>query len=109
MPYLSHGSYRIRYELAGPGQVPAFALVNGVTQYAELCSGYRNALAAKGFRVATFDLLGQGGSDKPGLFIDQGDQVAVLARLIDQLGESPVFLSGISFGGLIALRYAIAH
>jgi pimeloyl-ACP methyl ester carboxylesterase len=109
MPYLSQGSYRIRYELEGPGQGPAFVLVNGLTQYAELWSGYRNALTAKGFRVATFDLLGQGGSDKPGLFIDLGDQVAVLARLIEQLGESPVFLSGVSFGGLIALRYAIAH
>ena len=109
MPHLDHGSYRIRYELEGPDQGPAYVLVNGLTQYAELWGGYRDALARKGFRVATFDLLGQGGSDKPTLFIDQDDQVAVLARLIDQLGESPIFLSGISFGGLIALRYAIAH
>jgi pimeloyl-ACP methyl ester carboxylesterase len=109
MPYLDHGSYRIRFELEGPDQGPAYVLVNGLTQYAELWGGYRDALAKKGFRVATFDLLGQGGSDKPTLFIEQGDQVAVLARLIDQLGESPIFLSGISFGGLIALRYAIAH
>jgi 3-oxoadipate enol-lactonase len=109
MPYLHHGAYRIRYELVGPDQGPAYVLVNGLTQYAELWGGYRDALAGKGFRVATFDLLGQGVSDKPSLFIDQDDQVAVLARLIDQLGESPIFLSGISFGGLIALRYAIAH
>jgi pimeloyl-ACP methyl ester carboxylesterase len=84
-------------------------LVNGLTQYAELWGAYRDALVAKGFRVATFDLLGQGESDKPGLFITQDDQVAALALLIDQLGKAPVFLSGISFGGLIALRYAIAH
>src|SRR5215831_3829864 len=109
MPYLHHGSYRIRYELVGPDQGPAYVLVNGLTQYAELWGGYRDALAGKGFRVATFDLLGQGVSDKPGLFINQDDQVAVLALLIEQLGEGPVFLSGISFGGLIALRYAIAH
>jgi 3-oxoadipate enol-lactonase len=109
MPYLDHGSYRIRYELEGPDKGPAHVLVNGLTQYAELWSGYREALAAKGFRVATFDMLGQGVSDKPGLFIDQDDQVAVLARLIERLGEGPIFLSGISFGGLIALRYAIAH
>ena len=53
-------------------------------------------------------LLGQGASDKPGLFINQDDQVAAPALLIEQL-EAPVFLSGISFGGLIALRYAIEH
>ena len=29
--------------------------------------------------------------------------------LINQLGDVPIFLGGISFGGLIALRYAIDH
>src|SRR5206468_12887437 len=43
------------------------------------------------------------------LFISQEDQVAALGQLVDQLGRRPIFLGGISFGGLIALRYAIAH
>ena len=34
MPFLSHGSYRIRYELDGPANAPAYVLVNGLTQYA---------------------------------------------------------------------------
>lgn len=109
MPFLAYGSYRIRYELEGPDDAPAYVLVNGLTQYAELWAGYRTALVARRFRVATFDLLGQGASDKPGLFISQDDQVGALGLLIDQLGDGPIFLSGISFGGLIALRYAIAH
>jgi pimeloyl-ACP methyl ester carboxylesterase len=109
MPFLSHGSYRIRYELEGSPGAPAYVLVNGLTQYAELWAAYRDALVARQFRVATFDLLGQGSSGKPALFINQDDQVAALRLLIDELGEGPIFLSGISFGGLIALRYAIAH
>ena len=109
MPFLPHGSHRIRYELAGPKDAPAYVLVNGLTQYSELWAAYRDALVGKGFRVATFDLLGQGASDKPELFISQDDQVAALGLLIDELGDGPVFLSGISFGGLIALRYAIEH
>jgi pimeloyl-ACP methyl ester carboxylesterase len=109
MPFLAHGAYRIRYELEGPDDGPAFVLVNGLTQYAELWAGYRTALVARGLRVATYDMLGQGASDKPGLFISQDDQVAALGLLIDQLGKGPIFLGGISFGGLIALRYAIAH
>src|SRR6185369_16512863 len=109
MPFLSHGSYRIRYELDGPAGAPAYVLVNGLTQYSELWAAYREALLARGFRVATFDLLGQGASDKPTLFINQDDQVAALRMLIGELGDGPIFLSGISFGGLIALRYAIAH
>src|SRR5258708_39220700 len=107
MPFLAVGSYRIRYERDGPEAGPAYVLVNGLTQYAELWGGYRDALMARGFRVATFDLLGQGASDKPALFISQDDQVAALALLIDRLGDAPVFLGGISFGGLIAMRYAI--
>lgn len=109
MPSLSYGSRHIRYELHGPPRGPAYVLVNGLTQYAELWQPYRDALVGKGFRVATFDLLGQGDSDKPTLFISQDDQVAVVRRLIDELGHGPIFLGGISFGGLIALRYAIAH
>src|SRR6478735_3169331 len=109
MPFLNHGSYRVRYELDGPAGAPAYVLVNGLTQYSELWSAYRNALLARNFRVATFDLLGQGASDKPALFINQDDQVLALHRLIGELGDGPIFLSGISFGGLIALRYAIEH
>jgi pimeloyl-ACP methyl ester carboxylesterase len=109
MPFLAHGPYRIRYELEGPADAPTYVLVNGLTQYAELWTAYRDALVARRFRVATFDLLGQGVSDKPALFISQDDQVAALHLLIGELGDGPVFLSGISFGGLIALRYAIAH
>ena len=109
MPFLSHGPYRIRYEIDGPANAPVYVLVNGLTQYAELWAAYRDALVTRNFRVATFDLLGQGTSDKPALFITQDDQVAALALLIDEVGDGPVFLGGISFGGLIALRYAIAN
>lgn len=109
MPLLAHGSHRIRFELDGPKDAPAWVLVNGLTQYSELWAAYRHTLVGKGFRVATFDLLGQGASDKPELFISQDDQVATLRLIIDELGDTPVFLSGISFGGLIALRYAIEH
>lgn len=109
MPFLAHGSHRIRYGLEGASGAPAFVFVNGLTQYAELWAAYREALIGRGFRVATFDLLGQGGSDKPELFISQDDQVEALRLLIGELGDGPVFLSGISFGGLIALRYAIEH
>ena len=47
MPFLSHGSYRIRYELDGPANAPAYVLVNGLTQYAELWAAYRDALVGE--------------------------------------------------------------
>jgi 3-oxoadipate enol-lactonase len=109
MASLANGPRRIRYELYGPAEGPAYVLVNGLTQYVEIWHPYRDALVAKGFRVAIFDLLGQGVSDKPSLSIGQDEQVEVLRELVAELGEGPVFLAGISFGGVIALRYAIAH
>ncbi len=54
-------------------------------------------------------MLDQGGSDKSSLFIEQDHQVEVLGALIEMLRAGPVFLAGISFGGIIALRYAIEH
>jgi len=107
MAFLSFGSHTIRYDLSGPQKGPSYVLVNGLTQYSELWGAYREALTARNFRVLTFDLLGQGESDKPTLFINQDDHVAVLRSLIELVGDGPVFLAGISFGGLIALRYAI--
>jgi pimeloyl-ACP methyl ester carboxylesterase len=109
MASLTHGLSRIRYQVDGPAGGPAFVLINGLTQYLELWHPYRDALVAKGFRVAIFDLLGQGVSDKPTLFIGQDEQVAVIRDLVAELGPGPVFMAGISFGGVIALRYAIAH
>ncbi len=109
MATLDWGGRQISYELDGPADGPGFVLVNGLTQYIKIWEPFREALAGKGFRVATFDLLGQGNSDKPSLFIGQDDQVAVLRALIAELGQRPVFLAGISFGAVIALRYAIAH
>ena len=109
MPWLSYNSRRIHYELAGPDDGPAFVLINGLTQYVKLWIPFRDALVARGFRVVSFDMLGQGQSDKPRLFIEQSDQVAVLGELIAELGDRPIFLAGISFGGVIALRYVIEH
>ncbi|HUZ33126.1 MAG TPA: alpha/beta hydrolase [Xanthobacteraceae bacterium] len=109
MPTLTSSSRQINYVLDGPSAGPTFVLVNGLTQYIKIWEPFRLALAERGYRVATFDLLGQGNSDKPSLFIGQDDQVAVLCDLVDELGDHPVFLAGISFGAVIALRYAIAH
>ncbi len=109
MATLAHKGRRIYYEVAGPDDGPACVLVNGLTQYVKLWTPFRDALVARGFHVVSYDMLGQGQSTKPSLFIPQDDQVAVLGDLIRELGERPIFVAGISFGGVIALRYAIEH
>lgn len=107
MPVLVIDRHHIAYDLHGPSDGPGFVLVNGLTQYADLWAHYRNALASRGYSVATFDLLGQGGSDKPIRGISQDDQVRALAAIVDRLAPAPVYVAGISFGGYIALKYAV--
>lgn len=109
MPYVSHAHNRIFYDVEGPADGPVYIMVNGLTQYASLWAPYVAALTACGFRVVTFDMLGQGHSDKPPLFISQDDQVEGLRALVEELGPGEVYLAGISFGGLIALRYAARY
>ncbi|MCA3194138.1 MAG: alpha/beta fold hydrolase [Cupriavidus sp.] len=106
---IEHHGRRLNWRLDGEDDSPVIVLVNGLTQYAELWAAHREALVAQGFRVATFDMFGQGRSDKPALFISQEEQVAALDAVITATGASRVFVAGISFGGLIALRHAIAH
>src|SRR4051794_35714369 len=104
-----HERYSVRYEVAGPDKGITYVLVNGLTQYAELWAIYARLLSHRGIRVVTFDLLGQGSSDKPALFINQADLVAMTDTIINETARGDVFLAGISFGGLVALRYAIEH
>jgi pimeloyl-ACP methyl ester carboxylesterase len=63
-------------------------------------------LVARRFRVATFDLLGQVASDKPGLFISPDDQVATLHLLIGRLGNGRFFSA--ASANLVAFRDAIS-
>src|ERR1700733_8769276 len=109
MIWLTCKSGRIHYELTGPEHGPACVLVNGLTQYIKLWMPFRDGPGARVFQVSSYDMLGQGHSDKPRLFIEQDDQVDVLRELIASLVPRPAFVGGISFGGVIALRYAIEH
>src|ERR1700751_4446196 len=109
MPWLTCKSGKIHYELTGPEDGPVCVLLNGLTQYVKLWMPFRDGLVARGFQVASYDMLGQGQSDKPRLFIEQEDQVDALRELIASLGPRPVFVGAISFGGVIALRCAPDH
>ena len=69
MPWLTCKSGKIHYELTGPEDGPVCVLLNGLTQYVKLWMPFRDGLVARGFQVASYDMLGQGQSDKPRLFI----------------------------------------
>ncbi|MDX1661969.1 MAG: alpha/beta fold hydrolase [Gemmatimonadota bacterium] len=60
--------------------------------------------------VVLYDLRGHGKSDRPATGYTVDDMVADLDALLDALGiDEPVELVGNSFGGLLAVAYALAH
>jgi len=57
----------------------------------------------------TYDLLGQGVSSKPILFIDFEDNPKILCSLLDHLNIEKAYIMGISFGGVIVLKFGIKY
>lgn len=109
MAFLTLSNHQIRYELAGEADGIPLVFVNGLTQAAHLWGPYVPYLVERGFRVLTFDMLGQGESDKPLLSAGFERHAAIMASLIDKLEMDRPFVAGISYGGAVALHYAISY
>ena len=101
--------HRVRYELHGDARRPLISFANGLTQNADLWTRYAERLTQHGYRVLAFDMLGQGQSSKPVLGNALTEHADLLAELLDHLESPRTHLAGISFGGVIALDFAIRH
>ena len=89
-------------------------LVHGAGEHSGRYGHVVARLVAEGYAVHACDHRGHGRSDGPRALIeDMDDVVADVDSLVDRAVAShpgePAFMLGHSMGGLIALRYAIAH
>ena len=109
MPFADINGHRIRYALQGDAALPLVTFANGLTQNADLWTAYAAKLSGRGYRVLAYDMLGQGQSAKPVLSIELADHAAILAGLLDHVEAERTHLAGISFGGVVALDFAIQH
>ena len=103
------------YPERGPAEAPARAtivLLHGASgNEADLMLPLGDRLAARGYRVLSFDRPGLGWSDRPGLA--EADTPAGQGRLLrgalERLGTGPVILVGHSLAGVLATHFALDH
>lgn len=111
------GGRNIFWRSSVPDSAPARAvivLVHGLGEHSGRYDHVAARLVGEGYAVHGGDHRGHGRSDGPRAFIEDMDNaVADVDTLVDSAVAAhpglPVFMLGHSMGGLIALRYALAH
>lgn len=98
------------YELAGPDSGRTVVLVHGFSVPSYIWDSTFVALAATGYRVLRYDLIGRGWSDRADVAYDAPTHDTQLTELLDSLGiVGPVDIAGLSFGGLVSAWFAAEH
>jgi pimeloyl-ACP methyl ester carboxylesterase len=104
MPVEELNGTRIRYEVAGSGDV-TLVMVHGSWTSHHGWDLVTPGLAGS-FRVVTYDRRGHSESPAPPGQGSIHDDVDDLAALIEHFADPPVFVAGSSFGSIITLRLA---
>ncbi|MFN2611861.1 MAG: alpha/beta fold hydrolase [Solirubrobacterales bacterium] len=110
MPEFTHRWRQIVYEEYGSGDRP-IVLVHGLLMNRRMFDRLAPALAERGNRVITIDLLGHGRSDRPPEMVNYSmtrfaEQVVAL---LDHLGIGRAVVGGTSLGANVALETVHAH
>ena len=103
----THEGHRLAYETRGDGE-HTVVLLHGLLLSKKMHRPLAKALAARGYRVVSLDLLGHGDSDKP---LDMAQHSMTLygvqvLGLLDHLGVDQAVLFGTSLGANAALELA---
>ena len=106
MPVSSDGTF---YEITGPENAPAVALIHGLGLTSELTWKSMMPYLASDFRVVSYDLPGHGSSAIPRGSVDLTMLGNHLIALFDEIGLAASALVGFSLGGMINRRVAIDH
>ncbi|MCR9092003.1 MAG: alpha/beta hydrolase, partial [Proteobacteria bacterium] len=106
MSFVQAGSTRLAWQQLGEG--PDIVLVHGLATnrafwYASLAQQLRTH-----YRVTLFDLRGHGYSDMPPSGYAARDMGEDLAAVIDNLELDPLAVIAHSYGGSVALEYAVS-
>lgn len=106
MPHFDFQGKSIYYETHGEGE--PLLLLNGIMMSCRSWGEFIEPLST-GNRLILVDMLDQGQSEKMDDSFTQEIQVQVVKALLDHLGIARTHLMGISYGGEVALQFAIRY
>lgn len=106
MPSATVNGNEYEYEEAGSGTPVVFA--HGLTFSRRMWDRQVEALSPR-YRCLSYDFLGHGGSSLGDAEYTLEDEAESLHALIARWGASPAHVVGLSMGGMVALRLALAH
>lgn len=112
MPVIDQGGVAIHYEVHGPanGTAPAILLSHGYGATSRMWDGQIAAFADR-YRVILWDMRGHGQSGDPAdpALYSQALTVGDMAAVLDACGEERAIIGGLSLGGVMSLAFHLAH
>lgn len=106
MPYLNFNGKQIYYEEHGAGK--PLLILNGIMMSVRSWEAYVEAWSAQN-RLIFMDFLDQGRSDRADGPYEQDLQVELVLALLDHLNVKQANIMGYSYGGKIALQFALKY
>ncbi len=106
MSYFKFNDKNIYFEVHGSGKT--LIMLNGIMMSHLSWKPYLDILS-KNRQVILLDFLDQGKSDKAAELYEHDTQVNLVRSLVNHLELSDFDLFGISYGGQVALQYAIKY
>ena len=106
MPHTNYQGKRIYYEVHGEGE--PLVILNGIMMSTASWSMFLPELTRDN-QVILLDFFDQGQSDKMTHSYKQDLQVKVVKAVVDELKFASINLLGISYGGEVALQFAIRY
>ena len=106
MPFIKYQNKNIYYEIHGSGK--PLVILNGIMMSTLSWSMFLPELS-KDHQVILLDFFDQGQSDKLTTSYKHDLQVEVVKKVVEVLGLENIYLLGISYGGEVALQFALKY
>lgn len=106
MAFLDYLGNKVYYEVHGEGK--PILLLNGIMMSTVSWSYFKDSLSGTN-KLILMDFLDQGQSDKVEKQYTQDIQVEVILSLLNELNIDKINIVGISYGGEVALQFALRY